>query len=92
MSESDKRNIVDDIYSSEIPYFAITNQIHIEMFSNKHIVIDGNFSVLEYSDEIILLKLKKGTMELSGSKLSISTVMEDKIVILGNIFNISFDR
>lgn len=92
LSESDKKNIVNDFYESEIPYFTVTNHIHIEMFSNRHIVIDGNFSVLEYSDEIIMLKLKKGTLHMLGESLSISTVMEDKIVITGEIITISFDR
>ena len=91
LSDRDKKNIVSDFYESEIPYFAITNHIHIEMFSNRHIVIDGSFSVLEYSNEIILLKLKKGRLEMFGQNLAISTVMEDKIVITGEITSISFD-
>ena len=92
MSDSKNKSFFDDFHNTEIPYFSMTNQIHIVMFSTKHLIIDGKFSVIEYGEEIIILKLKKGMLTIIGLALSISTVMEDKIVIIGEILSISFDR
>ena len=92
MSDSQNKSVFDDFNKAEIPYFSVTKQIHIEMFSTSHLVIDGRFSVVEYNEEVIILKLKKGLLTINGLNLSISTVMEDKIVIVGEISSISFDR
>lgn len=92
MSDETKRSIVDDIYQAEIPYHVVTNQIHLEMFSNKNLIINGAYTIMEYNDSIITLKLKKGLLQIIGSQLAIHSVNEERIVISGEIMNIGFER
>lgn len=90
MADSRKKDIISDLYSAELPYLAVGNQIHIEMFSNKRLVIDGSFSVLEYASELICLKLKKGVLNIMGRELCINSVTEDHIFIIGEIIDLEF--
>ena len=90
LSDSTKKDIVAELMESELPFFAVTDQIHTEMFSNRKIVIDGAFSVLEYSEELICLRLKRRTLQIMGQGLIINSVSEGRIVIIGNIISFEF--
>lgn len=90
MSESGKKDILSELIASELPYFAVTDQIHTEMYSNKKIIIDGGFSVLEYSGELICLRLRRKTLQIIGEGMTISSVSDGHIVILGNIISFEF--
>lgn len=90
MSDERKKDILSELLTSELPFFALTDQIHTEMYSNKKIVIDGGFSVLEYSEELICLRLKKGTLSIFGSGMIIVSVSQGHIVITGDIISFEF--
>lgn len=90
LSSNKKEGIIEEIYSSEIPYFAVSNQIHIEIYSNRRLVADGYFSVKEYTSEVIMLKLKKGMLEVYGENLCINSVNTENISISGKINRIEF--
>ena len=90
MSDDTKKDILKEIYNSEIPYLAVGNGAHIELYSNKKLSLDGNFSVLEYSDNCIILKLKKNCLQIVGTGLNISSVSEALIVICGEILSLEF--
>ncbi len=88
---SEKKNIINDIYSAELPYLAVGNQIHIEMFSNKRLVLDGDISVMEYTSDFICLKFKKGLLNIFGRALSINSVTHENILIIGHILSLEFE-
>ncbi len=90
MTENEN-NIYSEMCKSEIPFSAISNQIHIEIFSNRKLLAEGYFNVLEYSDTLISLKLKKGLLSILGAELSISSVGDGRMTVVGKIINVSFD-
>ncbi len=90
MSDSSKKDFISELMASELPFFAVTDQIHTEMYSNKKIIIDGVFSVLEYSEELICLRLKRKTLQIIGQGMTISSVSEGHIVIVGDIISYEF--
>ncbi len=92
MSDDSNKSIYSDMCKGEIPFFAVSGQVHIEMFSNRQITVDGNFSVYEYSDIVIILKLKKGSFTIIGTNLKISSVCEERITVVGNILSVNFDN
>lgn len=63
---------------------------HIEMFSNKEIVIEGCLGVLEYNEEYVKLNLGKGSMLLCGRDFDIYEFENKSIRICGFISNIEF--
>ncbi len=75
----------NEIFNSDI-----TSGIHIEIFSNKNAIVEGCKSIIDYGENYIKLKIKKGFLTLSGSEFIISSFEEEKIVIKGNISSIEF--
>lgn len=63
---------------------------HIEIYSNKEIVIDGCLSIFEYSESYIKLNLCKGTLAISGCMLNIVSFESDMISVKGTVSSIEF--
>ena len=90
-----KQNSYDDLISSsagDIPFSAMVNNLHIEMFSNKRLSLDGDFTIVEYTEENIKLKCRKGYLEIFGSSLIINNVTDENLLITGKIVSVEFDE
>ncbi|MBQ2933778.1 MAG: YabP/YqfC family sporulation protein [Clostridia bacterium] len=74
----------DEILSNEII------GVHTEIFSNKKIVIEGCKSIVEYQENYIKLKFKKGFFNILGTDFLITGFDDEKIVIKGNITSVEF--
>ena len=48
----------------DIPISAIGNSLYIEMLGNRQLSLDGPFSILEYTEENVKLKFKKGCLAI----------------------------
>ena len=75
----------DEILSNELLCGA-----HTEIFSNKKLIIEGCYGIVDYQENYIKLKLKKGFLTLSGTNFLISYFDEEKIDINGNILTVEF--
>lgn len=64
---------------------------HIEFFSNEEMILEGCACIICYQSDYIELRLKKGTISISGNSLSIKDFEKEKIVIKGNINLVEFD-
>lgn len=62
----------------------------IELFSNKELNVEGCRGVMEYTEEFIKLKLKKGSMTVMGKQLSITFFEADSITVKGTLASIEF--
>ena len=88
-----KQDLYDDLTtgtSSDIPFSAMGNNLHIEMFGNTRLSIDGGFTILEYTEENIKLKFKKRLLEIFGSNLIINNVSDENLLITGKIVSLEF--
>ena len=81
-------NFIED--STELLDSEILKNSHIEIFSNKKIILEGCINILEYEDDFLKLKLKKGSLLIMGSGFSISVFENENIIINGNISSIEF--
>ena len=63
---------------------------HIEMFSNREIVVDGCEGVFEYNSDYIRLKLSKGSIVLCGNNFDIVLFEGEVITVKGNISSVEF--
>ncbi|MBE6727691.1 MAG: hypothetical protein E7562_03475 [Ruminococcaceae bacterium] len=85
--------------SEKIRFFSTADELlgskifkgcHIELFSNKEMILEGCIGVFEYTDCYIRLNLGKGAIILNGKELDISSFEEKIIVIKGEISSIEF--
>lgn len=63
---------------------------HIELFSNREMVVDGCKGIMEYSDSRICLNIGKGSLTICGSDLQLTSLGLDNAVISGTIVNVEF--
>jgi sporulation protein YqfC len=92
MAKQDSRQDLVLNSSSDIPFSAMGNNLHIEMFGSKRLSIDGIFTIAEYTEENVKLKFKKGFLEIFGVNLTINNVNDENLLITGKIISIEFDE
>lgn len=63
---------------------------HIEIFSNKEIIIDGCFGIYEYSECYVKLNLCKGALAINGSMINVQSFENDMITLKGTFSSIEF--
>lgn len=83
-----KFNFITD--SDEFLKEEISNNTHIEMFFDKKIIIDGCISIIDYQNDYLKLKLKKGNISIIGTNFIITNFENEKIIIKGKISSIEF--
>lgn len=75
---------------NEIINTQLLSGAHIEIFSNKSVLVDGCKKILEYENDYLKLKLKKGHIVLSGDEFIILSFENELISVKGNINSIEF--
>lgn len=91
LSRDENDDIKREIYTSQIPFTSLTNQVHLEMFYNRKLVIDGTFSVMEYTTDFVTLKIRKGVLYIYGINLQITSVSDESITVIGRIKSVEFE-
>ena len=80
-----------DLNKSDVPYSVLYGTTHIEMFGNRKISFEGKYTILEYSSELLKLKLNKQTLNISGTDLALSNVESGAFLLTGRVLSIEFD-
>ena len=74
----------------ELPGGVLSGGVHIELYSDCEATVDGRCSVLEYTDELILLNTRTGIVKLTGAGLNIPLMEQSCVKICGKIFSVEF--
>ena len=72
------------------PLCSMLSPFHIEMKSNREIVIEGCKSIEEYDENMIKIKVKKMVISFFGRDLNIRCLTFDSLVIEGFVTSIEF--
>lgn len=87
-ARKNKFNFIKD--RDEILNSDLVGGAHTEIFSNKKIIIEGCQSIVDYQNDYLKLKLKKGFLNIMGNEFLITAFDNEKIVVKGNILSIEF--
>lgn len=88
---SNKKNQFNFIAEKdEILNHEILSGVHTEIFLNKNMIIEGCKNIIDYRENYIRLRLKKGYFSIIGSNFLITDFQQEKIEIRGNILSIEF--
>lgn len=77
--------------NTEIPTGIGGNGAKIEIYTNKMAVIDGCVGVIQYSEEMVSLNCKNGTVVFLGSGFIISSYLDNGLVLEGKITSVEFN-
>ncbi len=72
------------------PLGSMLSPFHIEMKSNREVVIEGCKSIEEYDENMIKIKVKKMVISFFGRDLEIKCLNFDSLVIEGFVTSIEF--
>lgn len=87
-NKKEKINLIKD--TNEILNTELIGGAHIEIHSNKKIIIEGCCGIVEYQNNYIKLKFKKGFISLTGDNFLILSFDNETISIKGDILAIEF--
>ena len=89
--KSKKKNKFNFFNDNVISNDEIINETHIEFFSNKKVILDGCQNIVDYQEEYVKLKIKKGFLTIWGRDFLIFSFNQENLVMEGNISSIEFD-
>ncbi len=69
----------------------VTNASVTEITGNKRVVLDGCDGLLDFNDELVILKSGKLKIKIDGKNLKISVFTDDTAVIDGYISSVNFN-
>jgi sporulation protein YqfC len=76
----------------ELPADAVMDLPRITMIGQLHIYIENHRGVKAFSNEQLKLKLKQGTLVISGREFVIKTILPEEILLEGNISSVDFEN
>lgn len=76
----------------ELPEGLLADEAHIEILSDKKVLIDGRCTVLLYSEDEIKINTGTGIIAFIGKKLSIDSLNKESAVISGRLKKIEFSK
>lgn len=90
-----KRNSVEpddrlNINRSDVPFPVLYGGVHIEMFGNRKMSLEGKYSIMEYTTEMLKVKLSKQTLTVMGAELSLCNVEKEAFLLTGKVSVIEF--
>ena len=92
MSKRDAPEDRELVVNRDLPFSAMGNNLHIELLGNNRLVLDGEFTIIEYTEENIKLKIKKGFVEIYGIRLVINNINDESLIITGKIILLEFSQ
>lgn len=63
---------------------------HIDLCSNKELLIEGCAGIIEYNSELIRINCKNLIVKITGEDLTIKSDMTEQISVSGNIISLDF--
>lgn len=64
----------------------------VEVCGCERIMLENHKGVIEYSNERICVKVSYGCVKICGHKLTLAQMSADQLVVMGQIYSISFVR
>lgn len=76
----------------ELPADVVMDLPRITMIGQIHIYIENHRGVKAFSNEQLKLKLKQGTLVISGREFVIKTILPEEILLEGTISSVDFEN
>lgn len=84
------------LYETELPKKGnnsyLLKKSLVEIWGTERILIENHLGILQYSDEMILVRINSGTLEITGENLCIQQITKIQLVIFGQLEGIRLNR
>ena len=76
----------------EVPVACVAGMSSVELYGGRQAVVGGCESVLTYSEEEIVLRVKEGNVHLLGKRMEMQSLICDCISVRGDIHTITIEK
>jgi sporulation protein YqfC len=74
----------------ELPEDVMMDLPRITMIGQVHIYIENHYGVLQFSDEVVRLKLRHGQLLIKGKSFVLKIILRDELLLEGKIDQVLF--
>ena len=75
----------------EIPQDIILDLPRITMLGNQQLLLENHKGIIEYTSQVVRIKLNSGEIKIQGTKLTLSNLQPEQILIEGIISHLTYD-
>ena len=75
----------------EIPQDIILDLPRITMLGNQQLLLENHKGIIEYTSQVVRIKLNSGEIKIQGTKLTLSNLQPEQILIEGTISHLTYD-
>lgn len=68
----------------------LSQESHLELCSNRELLVDGCKGIVEYNDTLIRLHIPEGQLKVSGRELQIACMSEDSLIVRGFLSGLEY--
>lgn len=68
----------------------LDKESHLELCSNRELLVDGCKGIVEYNDTLIRLHIPEGQLKVSGRELQIVCMSEDSLIVRGFLSGVEY--
>lgn len=75
----------------EIPQDIILDLPRITMLGNKQLLVENHKGILEYTAELVRIKLNQGELAIGGVNLTLSSLQMEQILVEGTVTDVKYE-
>lgn len=75
----------------EMPVEVLSEEIHIEMYANRRIIIEEAKGIMDYDDRLVRVNAGKYCLRVEGRELNLSSMTTGAIIVNGIISSVEFE-
>lgn len=79
-------------YAADLLEEPIPGESLVEIIGTHRVLIENHRGVFEYGENLVRIKVKKGSVGIHGCHLELSRMSKGQLVISGNVTSIEFCR
>ncbi len=80
-----------NLNNGDLSFSSLSSNARIELFGNLRMILEGKYSILEYSEELIKIKLTRQSMLVFGRNIIICNAENNALLISGVFSRIEFE-
>lgn len=74
----------------ELPKDIILDVAKVTIIGNNQVTVENHKGIIEYNDALIRVNTGNGILKVCGARLNIKNILQEEIVIVGDISGVSF--
>ena len=76
----------------DVPLSCASNMSHVQLSGGRQAIGEGCESVIRYTDDTVVLRVREGYVHLCGKQLQMESLISDRITVYGIIHTVTIKK